>query len=52
MRTMKAIVKARGEQALWLDEVLPDVGLNDVLIKVAKAAICGRIPPSPPGRPV
>lgn len=39
---MKAIVKARPEKGLWMEEVpLPEIGPNDVLIKVRKTAICG-----------
>lgn len=39
---MKAIVKARPEPGLWLEEIpTPEIGINDVLIKVHKAAICG-----------
>ena len=40
--TMKAIVKSKSEAGLWLDEVpVPSYGINDVLIKVDRAAICG-----------
>jgi threonine 3-dehydrogenase len=39
---MRALVKARPEPGLWMEEVpVPDIGPNDVLIKVRKAAICG-----------
>ncbi|MFH1969896.1 MAG: L-threonine 3-dehydrogenase [Verrucomicrobiota bacterium] len=39
---MKAIVKKKAEQGLWIDEVpIPSVGINDVLIKIKKTAICG-----------
>jgi threonine 3-dehydrogenase len=39
---MKALVKSRPETGLWLQEVpVPEIGTNDVLIKVEKAAICG-----------
>ncbi len=42
MKTMKALVKSRPEVGLWLEEVpLPDMGINDVLIKVQRSAICG-----------
>lgn len=42
MKTMKALVKAKPEPGLWLDEVpVPTVELNDVLIKVHKTSICG-----------
>ena len=39
---MKALVKAKSEPGLWLEDVpLPKVGLNDVLIKVDRTGICG-----------
>ena len=39
---MKAVVKAKAEPGLWLEEVpVPNVGGNDVLIRVLKASICG-----------
>ncbi|MEE8414899.1 MAG: L-threonine 3-dehydrogenase [Desulfobacterales bacterium] len=39
---MKALVKARPEPGLWLEDVpVPEVGINDVLIKIHKTAICG-----------
>ena len=39
---MKALVKARPEKGLWMQEVpIPEPGLNDVIIKVKKSAICG-----------
>jgi len=42
MKTMKAIVKKKAEPGLWLDEVpVPEIGINDVLIKIMKTAICG-----------
>jgi len=42
MKTMKALVKARPEKGLWMEEVpIPEPGLNDVIIKVKKSAICG-----------
>jgi threonine 3-dehydrogenase len=40
--TMKALVKKHAKPGLWLDEVpVPEVGINDVLIRVHKTAICG-----------
>ena len=40
--TMRALVKAKREPGLWLEQVaVPTIGPNDVLIKVKKAAICG-----------
>jgi threonine 3-dehydrogenase len=39
---MKALVKKYARPGLWLDEVpLPEVGKNDVLIKIKKTSICG-----------
>ncbi len=42
MAGMKALVKAKAEEGLWLEEVpVPEIGINDVLIKIKKTAICG-----------
>jgi len=42
MKKMKALVKKYAEPGLWLDEVeVPEVGVNDVLIKIKKTSICG-----------
>ena len=42
MKTMKALVKAKPEKGLWLREVpIPEPGINDVLVKIKKTAICG-----------
>src|SRR6516164_1174138 len=39
---MKALVKSRPEPGLWLEEVpVPQTGINDVLIRVHRASICG-----------
>jgi threonine 3-dehydrogenase len=39
---MKALVKSKAEAGLWLEEVpVPAVGINDVLIRVDRASICG-----------
>lgn len=39
---MKALVKAKAEPGLWMEHVpVPEIGPNDVLIKVKKSAICG-----------
>jgi len=39
---MKALVKSRNEPGLWLEEVeKPRIGINDVLIRVHRAGICG-----------
>ena len=41
-KTMKALVKKSAEPGIWLDEVpVPEVGVNDVLIKIHKTSICG-----------
>ena len=41
-KTMKAVVKAKAEPGLWLEDVpVPKVGDDDVLIRVLKASICG-----------
>ena len=40
--TMKALVKSKNEPGLWLEDVeKPRVGINDVLIRVHRAGICG-----------
>src|SRR5262245_22987174 len=42
VQTMKAVVKAKAEPGLWLEDVpVPKVGGDDVLIRVLKASICG-----------
>jgi len=39
---MKALVKTRPEPGLWLEEVaVPEIGINDVLIRVLRTGICG-----------
>jgi threonine 3-dehydrogenase len=39
---MNALVKKYPESGLWLDEVpIPEIGINDVLIKIHKTSICG-----------
>jgi len=39
---MKALTKKKPELGLWMEDVpVPEVGSNDVLIKIQKAAICG-----------
>jgi threonine 3-dehydrogenase len=41
-KTMQALVKKHAKEGLWLEEVpVPEMGINDVLIKVHKASICG-----------
>ncbi len=42
MTKMKALVKAKPERGIWMEEIdIPEIGVNDVLIKVVKSAICG-----------
>jgi threonine 3-dehydrogenase len=39
---MKALVKKESKPGLWLDDVPePEIGINDVLIRVIKTGICG-----------
>ncbi|MBI3862801.1 MAG: L-threonine 3-dehydrogenase [Planctomycetia bacterium] len=39
---MQALVKARSEPGLWLEDVpVPEYGINDVLIRVDRTGICG-----------
>ena len=39
---MKALVKQHSKPGLWLEEIPePEVGMNDVLIRVIKTGICG-----------
>jgi threonine 3-dehydrogenase len=41
-KSMKALVKSKAEPGLWLEDVpVPEIGINDVLIRVRKASICG-----------
>ena len=39
---MKALVKAKREPGIWMQDVeMPEYGVDDVLIKIEKTAICG-----------
>ena len=39
---MKALVKSKSEPGLWLDDIArPEIGINDVLIRVLRTGICG-----------
>jgi threonine 3-dehydrogenase len=39
---MKALVKKKAEPGLWLEDVpRPEIGINDVLIKINRTGICG-----------
>lgn len=41
-KTMKALVKKYPKPGLWLDEIpVPEMGINDVMIKILKTSICG-----------
>ena len=41
-KTMKALVKAKSEVGLWMQDVpVPEIAPNEVLIKIHKTAICG-----------
>lgn len=42
MNKMKALVKKEATSGLWLEEVpIPKIGIDDVLIKIHRTAICG-----------
>lgn len=42
MATMKALVKREKSVGLWLEDVpVPEIGINDVLIRVFRTGICG-----------
>jgi threonine 3-dehydrogenase len=42
MAKMKALVKSKPEKGIWMEEVdIPKIGVNDVLVKIKKTAICG-----------
>mgnify|MGYP000341972864 CR=1 FL=1 len=42
MTTMKALVKKYAKPGLWLEEVpMPEIGIDDVLVKIHRTAICG-----------
>ena len=42
MNTMKALVKSKAEEGLWMESrPIPEIGPNDVLIKIKKTGICG-----------
>ncbi len=39
---MKALVKRKSEVGLWLEDVPePEVGINDVLVRIEKTGVCG-----------
>ena len=40
--TMKALVKRESTRGIWLEDVpVPEIGINDVLIRVHRTGICG-----------
>ena len=42
METMKTLSKLKNEPGIWMEEKpLPEVGHNDILIRIIKTAICG-----------
>ena len=42
MTVMRALVKAKAEPGIWMEETArPAIGHNDVLIRVSRTAICG-----------
>jgi len=39
---MKALVKTKSREGLWLEDVpVPEIGINDVLIKILQTSVCG-----------
>jgi len=39
---MKALVKSKAEPGIWIDDVpVPEIGPNDILVRIRKTAICG-----------
>ncbi len=39
---MQALVKSQAGPGLWLEDVpVPQIGINDVLIRILKTSICG-----------
>ncbi len=41
-QTMKALVKKEAGKGIWMEQVpLPEIGPNEVLVKLEKTAICG-----------
>jgi len=42
MKSMKTLAKLKPEAGIWMDTApVPEIGPNDVLIKIRKTAICG-----------
>lgn len=41
-KTMRALVKKERKPGIWMEEVpVPEIGINDVLVKIKKTSICG-----------
>jgi threonine 3-dehydrogenase len=41
-KTMKALGKLKAEPGMWMNEIpVPEIGPNDLLIKITKTSICG-----------
>ncbi len=41
-KSMRALVKKERQEGIWMDEVVvPEIGPNDLLVRVKKTAICG-----------
>ena len=39
---MRALIKKFAQPGLWLDDVpVPQIGINDVLIRIKRTGICG-----------
>ena len=39
---MKAIRKSLPQKGLWMEDVpIPEPGVNEVLVKISKSAVCG-----------
>lgn len=42
MKKMRALIKKSAERGIWMGEVpVPEIGINDVLIKIKRTSICG-----------
>ena len=42
MKNMKTLSKLKAESGIWMDEQpLPEVGQNEILIRISKTVICG-----------
>src|SRR2546425_9636740 len=42
MKTMKALVKKSAKPGLWIEDIpVPEIGINDVLVRIDRTGICG-----------